>query len=59
MAEEQIDNETLINCVQHNRVVYVYKSCKDFKIPLQKRNARQEIRQKVGIDISDAKKIQQ
>eukprot|EP00795_Rhopilema_esculentum_P015923 gene15923-7257_t len=37
MAEEQeINNEMLMNCVQHYQVIYD-KSCKDFKIPLKKK----------------------
>eukprot|EP00795_Rhopilema_esculentum_P003869 gene3869-15166_t len=56
MAEEQeIDNEMLMNYVQHYRVIYD-KSCKDFKIPLKKRNAWKETSQKLGIDIAEAQK---
>eukprot|EP00795_Rhopilema_esculentum_P005729 gene5729-10983_t len=49
MAEEQeIDNDI--------RQVIYDKSCKDFKIPLKKRNAWKEISQKLGIDIAEAQK---
>ena len=46
--EFEVNNETLMNCVQQYRVIYD-KRCKDYKVPLKKRNAWKEISEKLGI----------
>ena len=53
--EYEVDNETLMNCIQHYRVVYD-KSCKNYKVPLKKRNAWKEISEKLGIETAEAQK---
>ena len=44
---ESVDNETLMNCIQNYRCLYD-KGCKDYKVPLKKRNAWKGDRCKVG-----------
>ena len=53
--EFEVNNETLMNCVQQYRVIYD-KRCKDYKVPLKKRNAWKEISEKLGIETTEAQK---
>ena len=53
--ENEIDNETLMNCVQDYSVIYD-KMSKDYKIPLRKRNAWKEASTELGIDVEVAQK---
>ena len=53
--ETSVDNETFMNCIQQYRVLYD-KTCKDFKMPLKKKNAWKEVASKLGIEVSEAQK---
>ena len=53
--EYEVNNETLMNCIQQYRVIYD-KRCKDYKMPLKKRNTWKEISEKLGIEIAEAQK---
>ena len=53
--EYEVNNETLMNCIQQYRMMYD-KRCKDYKVPLKKRNAWKEISGKLGIEIAEAQK---
>ena len=52
---ESVDNETLMNCIQNYRCLYD-KGCKDYKVPLKKRNAWKGISAKLGIPVEEATK---
>ena len=57
-AEEtsvEIDNETLMNCVQNYRCIYD-KSCSDYRVLQKKRNAWQKIGESLNLPVDVAQK---
>ena len=55
MEGNDIENETLMDCIYNYPAIYD-KSCKDYKVPLQKRNAWREVCMKLGMDVETAQK---
>ena len=50
-----VDKEALMNCIQNYRCIYD-KGCKDYMVPLKKRNAWKEISTKLGLSVEEATK---
>ena len=58
-AEEtsvEIDNETLMNCVQNYRCIYDIKSCSDYRVPQKKRNAWKKRSESLNLPVDVAQK---
>ena len=55
MEGVDIDNETLMDCI-HNYPAIYDKSCKDYKIPLRKKNAWKQVCMKLGMELEIAQK---
>ena len=57
-AEEtsvEIDNETLMNCVQNYHCIYD-KSCSDYRVQQKKRNAWKKISESLNLPVDVAQK---
>lgn len=53
--ENAIENETLMDCIRNYPAIYD-KSCRDYKIPLRKKNAWKEVCIKLGMELETAQK---